>query len=123
MFMVLMVERLTPTAARLMLMASMAARPIIIMIRILPTLMEPMAAKLIPMMERERHMEHMAAQLRGVMGVAPRIALMAVLLPGAMVPVTPKVREVVQLVGVTVPELQHQRAEEPEVGADKRVME
>ena len=119
MFMALMAARLTPAVVLLTLMALMVVRLITIMIRTPPTLMEPMAAKLIPMMARERRMERTVEQLPGVMVAAPLIVPMAARLIGVMVPDLPKVRGVVQRVGVMVPERQRQRADKPEVGAGK----
>jgi hypothetical protein len=72
------------------------------------------------MMVRGLLMARTVAQLPGVMGAAPLIVLMAARLSGVMVPDLPKVRGVVQRVGVMVPELQHQLVEHPEVGADNR---
>ena len=121
MFMVLMVVRLTPTAVRLTLMVHTAARPIIIMIRILPTLMAPTAAKLTPMTIRGLLMGRTVEQLLGVMVAVPLTVPMAARHHGAMVPVLPKVLLAALLVGAMVLELQHQRAEEPEARAGKRV--
>ena len=61
------------------------------------------------------------AQLPGVMALAPLIAPMAARRVGVMVPVLPKVRVVVQRVGIVVlAALLHQLADKPEVGVDKR---
>jgi hypothetical protein len=82
-----------------------------------------MAAKLIPMMARGRLMAHTVEQLPGVMVAAPLIALMAVQLVGVMVLDRPKVRVAVQRVGIVVlAALQHQQADDQEVGAGKRFM-
>ena len=66
-------------------------------------------------------MERTVEQLLGVTVAAPLIVPMVVQLPGVMVPDLPKVRVVVQLVGIVVlAALLHQLADKPEVGAGKR---
>ena len=118
--MVLMVAQPTPTAPILTRMALMAARLTTIPLRILPTLMEPMAVQLTHMMVQEKPMVRMVAQLPGVGIMAGLMAPMAARPVGAMVPVPPKVHVAVQRVGIVVQGArQHQLAENPEVGAGK----
>jgi hypothetical protein len=91
------------------------------MVLILPTLMEPKAAKHTPMTVRVPLMVPTVEQLLGVMVAALLIAPMAARLIGVMVPVLQKVHVAVQRVGVMVPARQHQLEDNPEAGVDKRL--
>ena len=121
MLMEAMAAQLTQAVARLMFTVPMVARPTTIIILILPMLMEPMAAKRIPMMVREQLMGLVVDRRHGVMVAVPLTVLMVALHLGVMVLVLPKVLLAALLVGAMVLELQHQRAVEPEVGAGKHL--